>query len=99
MVQGGYQIPAENSGIRYYQVVPYDVYSILPQPVTDQEMKAKGGFLFNPSFGIMRNFNQGFGMSLAFGYRFHRLRYSGDDNYRLDADFSRLSLKLGFIFN
>ena len=43
--------------------------------------------------------HSGFGMSLAFGYRFHRLRYTAENDYRIDVDYNRLSLKLGFIFN
>lgn len=103
MVQGGYQVPVEDSRTLYQSVVPEYVYSSSiwpgPRPSYNSEMKAKGGFLFNPSFGIMNNISQGFGMSLAFGYRFHRLHYKGEDDYRIDVDYNRLSIKLGFIFN
>ena len=95
MLQGGYQIPVEDTRTYYQNVVPNWVSYLNPV----QELKAGGGLFINPSFGILKNYNQGFGISLAFGYRFHRLHYTGEDNYRFDADFNRLSLKLGFIFN
>lgn len=103
MLQGGYQIPVEDSRTLYYKVVPdyltSDRFWPGPWPTQNSAMKAKGGLLVNPSFGIMKQYSQGFGMSLAFGYRFHRLHYTAEDNYRLDIDYNRLSVKLGFIFN
>ncbi|HOY50280.1 MAG TPA: hypothetical protein PLX49_00870 [Prolixibacteraceae bacterium] len=103
MVQGGYQVPLEGSRTLYQRVVPHDVYSSIiwpgPTPTYNTEMKARGGFLFNPAFGIMKNNGQGFGTTLSFGYRFHRLRYAADNHDRIDADFNRLTIKLGFIFN
>lgn len=101
MVQGGYQVPLEGTRTLYQRVIPYDIYSIWPGPTppTNTEMKARGGFLFNPAFGIMKNNGQGFGTSLSFGYRFHRLHYTADNHDRIDVDYNRLTIKLGFIFN
>jgi hypothetical protein len=62
-------------------------------------MDTKGGFIINPGIGYQRMFSSGFGMSLAFGYQFHRLSYKGENDYQLDIDYNRLTIKLGFIFN
>jgi hypothetical protein len=95
----GYLIPVEDSRTIYYDVVPdyYITNSVWPN--NQQEMNAKGGLLFNPSIGIMRQSWQGVGFSLALGYRFHRLHYKAEEDYRLDIDFNRLSIKLGIIIN
>ena len=81
-----------------------DVYpiwsSFRPWPDYSQEkMDAKGGFLVNTGIGYQRMFSSGFGMSFAFGYQFHRLHYSGENDYGLDIDYNRLTIKLGIIFN
>jgi hypothetical protein len=54
--------------------------------------------MVNPGVGFKHMFSTGFGMSMAFGYQFHRLSYSGKNDYQLDIDYNRLSIKLGFIF-
>ena len=102
MIQAGYQIPVEDSRPLYRDIYPqYDyssyLYNYYISPST--EMKARGGFLFNPSFGFIRQSDRGFGMSLAFGYRFHRLHFKGEEDYRLDIDYNRFSVKLGIILN
>lgn len=103
MVQGGYQVAIEDSRTLYQRVVPDYIYSntIWPgyRPTYNTKMDAQGGFLFNPSFGIMKNSATGFGTSLSFGYRFHRLHYKTEDDYRIDVDYNRLTIKLGFILN
>ena len=98
-VKAGYQIPLEDSREVYYY--DYPVWSdFWPGPDYQQsEMKAKGGVLINPGIGYQRMFSSGFGMSFAFGYQFHRLHYSGENEYGLDIDYNRLTLKLGIIFN
>ncbi len=96
----GYQVPLEESREIYnngYQ--PWSSSSFRPFPNNQQEpMDTKGGFLINPGVGYQRIFSSGFGMSFAFGYQFHRLHYSGENDYGLDIDYNRLTIKLGFIF-
>lgn len=103
MLQAGYQVPIEDSRTAYYKVVPdyisSDIWWPGQWPNTQSDLKAKGGFLVNPSFGLMKQSRQGTGWSLSFGYRFHRLKYTASDDYRLDVDFNRLSVKLGIIIN
>ena len=94
----GYQIPLEESREIYNDVYPV-WNNFQPWPNNSQEpMDTKGGFLINPGVGYQRMFSSGFGMSFAFGYQFHRLHYSGENDYGLDIDYNRLTIKLGFIF-
>lgn len=103
MLQAGYQVPLEDSRTVYYQVVPDYVSSRAiwpgPWPVSNTPMKARGGMLLNPSVGFFTFSRSGYGFSLSAGYRFHRLRYGAENDYNLDIDFNRLSVKLGIIIN
>jgi hypothetical protein len=99
MLMAGYQFPVEDSRTVYYNVVPDYIFSSTIWPNNQQEMKAKGGFMLNPSVGLMKQSWQGVGFSLSLGYRFHRLHYTAEDDYRLDIDYNRLSIKLGIIIN
>lgn len=98
-VKAGYQVPLEDSRETYYGIMPYQS-SIWPGPVyNDEPLEAQGGILVNPGVGFLHMVSPGMGFSLAFGYQFHRLSYNGTDDYRLDVDFNRLSIKVGIIFN
>jgi hypothetical protein len=104
-VKAGYCFPLEDTRMTYYQVVPY-YYStvssyIWPGPwyYGNEELKAKGGLLLNPGFGMSVLFSNNFGMSFSVGYRYSRLHYKGENNYGLDVDYNRLSISLGIIFN
>jgi hypothetical protein len=98
-IKGGYQISIEESQMIYYGVYPVWSSSIWPGPdYYNQDLDTKGGFLINPGIGYQRMFSPGFGMSFAFGYQFHRLHYDGENDYRLDIDYNRLTIKLGIIF-
>ncbi len=102
-LKAGYQVPLEDSREIYYDVQPYwSTSSIWPGPQPSHsygELDPKGGVLINPGIGYSHLFSPGFGMSLGFGYQFHRLHYKGENDYRLDIDYNRLTVKLGFIFN
>jgi hypothetical protein len=98
-IKAGYQVPLEDSREVYYEVWPA-WSSIWPGPVHNYgTLDSKGGVLVNPGIGYSHLFSPGFGMSLAFGYQFHRLHYKGEKDYGLDIDYNRLTVKLGFIFN
>ena len=95
----GYEVALEDGGAVYYDYYPA-WSSYWPGPIYNQEsMNSKGGFLINPGVGFMRMFSPAFGMSMAFGYQFHRLHYTAEDDYGLDIDYNRLTLKVGIIFN
>jgi len=99
-LQVGYQIAIEDGNrenyINYYSPSSSSYY---PYPQTSGKLNAEGGLLLNPSFGFQRYTSENFGWFLSFGYRHHQLNYSGDNGYKLETNFSRLSLKIGFIFN
>jgi hypothetical protein len=96
-LKSGYQVPLEESHELYYIVWPS---SIWPGPAHEPEtLDPKGGVLFNPGIGYQHYFSPGFGMSVAFGYQFHRLHYEGENEYGLDIDYNRLSIKIGIFFN
>jgi hypothetical protein len=103
ILQAGYQVPLEGSRTVYYNVVPDHVSSRLiwpgPWPISQAPLTAKGGLLMNPAIGFISHSRTGYGFSMSVGYRFHRLRYSGENDYNLDIDFNRLSVKLGLIIN
>jgi hypothetical protein len=101
-LKAGYQVPLEDSREIYYDVQPYWNSSIWPGPSPAHsygKLDPKGGVLINPGIGYSHLFSAGFGMSLGFGYQFHRLHYKGEKDYGLDIDYNRLTVKLGFIFN
>lgn len=98
----GYEVPLEKANSIYGGVQPvyYDYY--WPgnwNYYNNAPNDTKGGFMINPGIGYQRMFSNGFGMSFAFGYQYHRLSYKGENDYRLDIDYNRLTIKLGFIFN
>jgi len=100
-VRGGYAIPAGESRSLYYDVVPQNIYrsDIMwpgPWPRSESKLDAKGGFLVEPSVGFIRQSPSGLGFTMSFGYRFHRLNYTGENDYRLFIDYNRFTVKLGF---
>ncbi len=97
-VKCGYQIPIEKSKMVYYDYYPM-YSSIWPGPdYYNPDLTAKGGILINPGVGYQRMFSPGFGMSFAFGYQFHRLHFAGENEYDLNIDYNRLTIKIGIIF-
>lgn len=100
-IRGGYAIPVGDSRSLYYNVVPdYIIRSDMiwpgPWPQAQSKLDARGGFLVEPSLGFIRQSPSGLGFTLSFGYRFHRLNYKGENDYRLFIDYSRFLVKLGF---
>lgn len=97
-LQAGYQVPLEDGNRG--QIVTYDYSSsYYPYPQPNSKLNAEGGYLINPSIGFQRFTSDNFGWFFSFGYRYHQLNYSGENGYKLETNFSRLSLKIGFIFN
>lgn len=96
-LKSGYLLPlSESNEIYYYD---YQPWSSIVRPGYGDQFKAKGGFLVNPGLGYQWMYSQNLGMSFAFGYQFHRLLYKGENDYGLDIDYNRLTIKLGIIFN
>ncbi len=61
------------------------------------EMKAKGGLLFNPSVGICTSLSENLAFTFSVGYRMMRHRYIRADDYKIDIDYNRLSIKIGLL--
>ncbi len=97
-LQVGYQVPLEE-GNRSQSVIYYDYSSVWPGPQSTGKLNTNGGFMFHPSLGFQRFTSENFGWFFSFGYRYQQLNYSGEKSYKLETNYSRLSLKIGFIFN
>ncbi|MDP3180543.1 MAG: hypothetical protein Q8M67_01870, partial [Bacteroidota bacterium] len=97
-LQAGYELALED-GNRQHYVNYSSSSSYIYYPQTNEKLNAEGGFLINPSVGFERFTSDNFGWFFSFGYRHHQLNYSGEKGYKLETNFSRLSLKIGFIFN
>lgn len=97
-LQVGYQVPLEDGNRG--QLIAYDYSSsYYPYPQPNSKLNAEGGYLISPTIGFQRFTSDNFGWFFSFGYRYHQLNYSGENGYKLETNFSRLSLKIGFIFN
>ncbi len=95
-LKSGYLFPLSDSNeIYYYDYQPWSSV----WPYYNQSLDAIGGFVINPGVGYQWMYSSGFGMSFAFGYQFHRLKYKGEYDYGLDIDYNRLTIKFGIIFN
>jgi hypothetical protein len=98
-LQAGYSIPL---GGHYTQQNYYYGYSdympITYNPPTSQDMSARGGFLINPSVGIQAQLNENLALVFSAGYRYMRHNYGKDENYKLEVEYNRLSLKVGLLF-
>jgi hypothetical protein len=99
-LQMGYQVPLEKESRKNFNVYYVD-YSSLYRPGYQQNQKlvTHGGYMINPSIGFQSLTSNNLGWFFSFGYRYHQLNYSGENKYELETNFSRLSLKIGFIFN
>jgi hypothetical protein len=98
--QAGYELALEDGNRQHYSNLYYSSSSsYYPYPNTSEKLNAKGGLMINPSIGFQRFTSDNFGWFFSFGYRYHQLNYTGDKGYKLETNFSRLSLKIGFIFN
>jgi len=100
-VKVGYQVSIEDANAVYNYQYDYQPWSssVAPWPRPNSEnLDVKGGLLINPGIGYQRMFSSVFGMCFAFGYQYHRLQFSGDDDYSLNVDYNRLTLKVGILF-
>jgi hypothetical protein len=99
-LQAGYQAPLESN--TYMNNTYYYYYGIAssywPGYYYSSKLKTQGGFMANPSAGVILYTHSGLGISLAAGYRFQKLKFSGEENYNLFIEYNRLSLTLGIIF-
>jgi len=99
--RAGYQVALENttsmSNINYYYwLLSNSAY--YPYYPTAQKLNTKGGWMFDPSVGVVVYTRPGLGISLAAGYRYQKLKYTGDNDYVLRTEYNRLMLTLGITF-
>jgi hypothetical protein len=95
---GGYALALDDN---YSQGYYYDVSTSSAMPYYYEKYEpytARGGWLFNPGFGIRSLFGENFGVVFSVGYRVQRLYYSAGDDRRRITDFNRLSMKIGITF-
>jgi hypothetical protein len=98
-LQAGYQLPLESrTTIEGDYYVPSYSSVYWPEYYYPAKLDAKGGFMANPSVGVMIYTKPGLGISLAAGYRYQKLNYQGENDYDLHIEYNRLSLTLGIIF-
>jgi len=99
-LKAGYQIPLESNMYmdNAYQYYYYSLSSSYWPGYYTEKLNAKGGFMANPSVGVIFYTPSGLGVSLAAGYRYQKLTYRADENYKLHIEHNRLSLTLGIIF-
>jgi hypothetical protein len=97
-LQLGYMIPLEDGPNQPYNGYYPSYSSYYPGPQYNEKLSTEGGIMVNPSFGFQQFTSENFGWFFSFGYRYHQLNYSGKDEYKLESNFSRLSLKIGIIF-
>ena len=97
-LQAGYLVPLEDGN--HYRNNYYPYYSsYYPGQQNNQKLNAEGGLFFNPSVGFQFFSSENMGWFFSFGYRYHQLNFSGENDYQLESNYSRLALKIGFIFN
>lgn len=93
-LQGGYSFALDKPDKQFV----YNYTGIWPGSGNTLDMKAKGGFLVNPSVGISAAANENLTLLFSLGYRVMRHRYDRSDNYKIDIDYNRLSVKIGLLF-
>ena len=93
----GYQVALESTTVvQNYSYYPSFYY--YPYYGGMEKLDAKGGWMFDPSAGITVYTRAGLGLRLAAGYRHHKLKYTGSDNYVFWTECNRLLLTLGITF-
>ncbi len=98
-LQAGYSIPLGGSYSQQNYYYGYNEVLIGPGYYTvNQDMSARGGFLINPSIGIQAQLNENLALVFSAGYRYMRHNYGKDENYKLEVEYNRLSLKVGLLF-
>ena len=98
----GYQVALENTTIvniySYWPSVSSSYYSYYPYYPVTEKLKARGGWIAEPSLGVTVYTRAGLGFSFAAGYRYQKLKYSVKDDYIIWTEYNRLMLTLGITF-
>lgn len=98
--KGGYLFALDgdvtSNGIIYTSDT-YD-YNFIPNYYY-QKLDNKGGIMLNPSVGFVNHLSPHLGWSLSLGYRYCQTTFKGENSYKLETNYNRLSIRLGIIFN
>ncbi len=95
-VQAGYSFPTEKAANQNIIDENYQLWTIYyPQA---EEVKPKGGVLINPGFGVRYMFHPDFGMEISFSYRYQMLNYEYQPSSRIEANYNRLNIRIGILF-
>jgi len=98
--RAGYDIGLEST--TYSENYIYYSYSSItssyPSYPSQEKLKAEGGWMIDPSVGIIVYTRAGLGFTLSAGYRHQTLKYSGKNDYLFRAEYNRLMLALGVTF-
>ena len=97
-LQAGFSIPLGSSQWQVRDAIYYYDLNSNFYPLSNQTVKARIGFQIHPAVGIQIPIQENLALTLGAGYRWTRYRYSGSNNYRLEVDINRLSLKVGLLF-
>lgn len=97
--KGGYMF-ALDGNVRSNDVIyMWGYYDYIVAPYYSESLDNKGGMMLNPSFGFVSYLNPNLGLSLSFGYRYNQTTFKGENHYKLETNYNRLSIRLGIIFN
>ena len=93
-LQGGYSFALDKPDKQY---VYQNYYIWQGGSASTLDVKAKGGWMITPSVGICTPLNDNLALTFSAGYRMMRHRYTREDNYLVDIDYNRLSVKIGLL--
>jgi len=100
-LRAGYQIALESTMVmnnNYYYLVDYYSNYSYPYYLPVEKLNAKGGWMFDPSVGVIVYTQYGLGFSLSAGYRHQKLNYTGENDYTFQIESNRLLLTFGVTF-
>jgi len=99
--RAGYQVALESTTTtfdNYYAPSLPTYLNYVPYYPTVDKLNAKGGWMLDPSVGVIVYTRAGLGFSLAAGYRYQKLKYTGENDYIFWAEYNRLLLTFGITF-
>ena len=93
-LQGGYSFSLDKPGRLYSDplINTYPGYM-----GNNQDLKGKGGGTFNPSIGICTMLTENLALTFGLGYLYMRQRYTGTNDYKIDIEYNRLTVKIGLL--
>ena len=103
-LRAGYQVALESASTMtnyipyYYYLSPSSSSYYYPYYPSVNKLNPKGGWMIDPAVGVTVYTKPGLGVSLSAGYRYQKLKYTGENDYTFRAEYNRLILTLGITF-